>query len=74
MTRTLDFAFRIGLGLFVIGGVALVAVQAAGLVAGSAALVTSAADSLGPAVYTVAGITGIIAFLRSYLEKWGGDD
>ncbi|RCV49182.1 hypothetical protein [Marinitenerispora sediminis] len=74
MTRALDIAFRIGLGLFLVGGVALVAVQAAGLAAGSAALVTSAAESLGPAVYTAAGVTGIIAFVRSYLERWGGDD
>lgn len=74
MTRALDIAFRIGLALFLLGGIVLVAVQVVGLVAGSAPVVVTAADVVGPVVYTAAGITGIIAFVRSYLENWTSGD
>ncbi|GAB3445586.1 hypothetical protein GCM10027570_15900 [Streptomonospora sediminis] len=70
MTRALDYVFRVGLAAFLLGGGALVAVQAAGLVAGSAGLVTAAAETVGPVVYAAAGITGVIAFIRSYVEGW----
>ena len=50
MTRALDIAFRVGLALFLTGGVLLVAVQAAGLAAGSAPLVAAAAERIGPVV------------------------
>ncbi|MFC4565560.1 hypothetical protein ACFO4E_27195 [Nocardiopsis mangrovi] len=74
MTKALDIAFRIGLGLFLIGGFALVLAQAAALAAGAGPAVVSAAETIGPAVYTAAGVTGIIAFIRSYLEKWESGD
>ncbi|MFC3995615.1 hypothetical protein ACFOVU_06805 [Nocardiopsis sediminis] len=74
MTRALDIAFRIGLGLFLIGGFVLVLAQAAALAAGSGTAVVSAAETIGPAVYATAGITGIIAFIRSYLENWQSGD
>ncbi|PSK90473.1 hypothetical protein CLV63_1227 [Murinocardiopsis flavida] len=74
MIRALDIAFRIGLALFLLGGIVLVAVQVVGLVAGSAPVIVTAAEAVGPAVYTVAGLTGIIAFIRSYLENWSSGD
>ncbi|WP_067964263.1 hypothetical protein [Nocardiopsis trehalosi] len=74
MTRALDIAFRVGLALFLTGGVLLVAVQAAGLAAGSAPLVAAAAERIGPVVYALAGATGIVAFVRSYLEGWDSGD
>ena len=74
MTKALDVAFRAGLALFLLGGMAVVAIQAVGLVAGSAGVAISAAETIGPAVYTVAGITGVIAFIRSYVEGWKPGD
>jgi hypothetical protein len=62
--------FKIGLVLFLVLGVALVLVQAAGLVFGSPGLVSGAVSALGMAMTVSAGVTGLLGFLMSYLFHW----
>ncbi|AQZ61218.1 unnamed protein product [[Actinomadura] parvosata subsp. kistnae] len=62
--------FKIGLVLFLALGVAVVLVQAAGLVAGSPGLVSGAVSALGLAMTVSAGVTGLLGFVMSYLFHW----
>ncbi|MEV0167253.1 hypothetical protein ACGFJC_31430 [Nonomuraea fuscirosea] len=67
--------FKIGLVLFLVLGVAVVLIQAAGLIAGSSALVSGAVSALGMAMTVSAGVTGLLGFLMSYLYHWkAGED
>ncbi|MEV5891339.1 hypothetical protein [Nonomuraea fuscirosea] len=67
--------FKIGLVLFLVLGVAVVLIQAAGLIAGSSALVSGVVSALGRAMTVSAGVTGLLGFLMSYLYHWkAGED
>ena len=67
--------FKLGLVVFLVLGVALVLGQAAGIVAGSGALVEGVAGVLAVPMTTAAAITGLLGFVLSYLHHWsGGED
>lgn len=67
--------FKIGLVLFLTLGIAVVLVQAVGLVAGSSGLVSGAVSALGMAMTVAAGVTGLLGFVMSYLYHWkAGED
>ncbi|MEV4110895.1 hypothetical protein [Nonomuraea sp. NPDC049695] len=67
--------FKIGLVVFLVLGVVVVLVQAAGLVAGSPGLVSGVVSALGMAMTVSAGVTGLLGFAMSYLFHWkAGED
>ncbi|MGC7094302.1 hypothetical protein ACPZ19_06540 [Amycolatopsis lurida] len=67
--------FKLGLVVFLVLGVVLVLGQAAGIVAGSGAVVEGVAGVLAVPMTTAAAITGLLGFVLSYLHNWSaGED
>ncbi|GAB2684687.1 hypothetical protein GCM10027271_53780 [Saccharopolyspora gloriosae] len=67
--------FKVCLVVFLVLGVALVLVQAVGIVIGNAALVSGAVDLLGAPTTIAAGVTGLLGFAMSYVFPWtSGED
>lgn len=74
MTRVLEFCFRVCLALFLLGGFVIVLGQLVGVVAGSQPLVSSAAATIGPPTYALAGVTGLLGFALAYVKGWDTSD
>ncbi|MQA10700.1 MAG: hypothetical protein GEU98_19530 [Pseudonocardiaceae bacterium] len=74
ITRVLDVGFRICLALFVLGGLAMVLGQAAGLLTGSGELVEGVVDWLGPPTFVLASVAGLAGFGLAYLKGWDTTD
>ncbi|CAL9285766.1 hypothetical protein SUDANB135_01067 [Streptomyces sp. SudanB135_2055] len=72
--RQLQFLFRLTLVGFLAGGVLLVLGQTLGLVVGDAGWVAAVEEHAGPPTFVVAGISGLIAFLLSYLTPEKAED
>lgn len=65
--------FRVSVLAFLIGGAAVVALQALGLVLGAGDFVNAVSDNVAPWAYGAAGVAGLLAFAMSYFPH-GGDD
>ena len=74
ITRLLDGAFRVSLALFLLGGAVVVLMQAIGLVAGTGGLVEGAVSWVGTPTYILAGLSGVLGFVLSYLKGWDTSD
>ncbi|MFE6160574.1 hypothetical protein ACFQ7F_16870 [Streptomyces sp. NPDC056486] len=68
-TRLFPFLFRLSVIAFLIGGVVIVLGQAAGIALGDAAWVTAVEEHAGPPTCIAASVSGLIAFLLSYVKK-----
>jgi hypothetical protein len=67
--------FKLGLLVFLALGVVLVLTQAVGVVVGDGALVEGVVGALGLPMTIAASMTGVLAFVMSYLYRWsGGED
>ncbi|MGZ8178011.1 hypothetical protein ACXVUM_08755 [Williamsia sp. SKLECPSW1] len=66
--NTLSTVFRVSVVVFLLGGLAIVTLQAGGLIAGSGSFVTGAEESLAPYAYGAAGVAGLLAFALSYFR------
>lgn len=70
--NTISVIFRLSVAVFLLGGLTIVAVQAAGLIVGDGDLVTAVTDNVAPWVYGSAGIAGLLAFALSYFSHHQG--
>ncbi|CAL9642123.1 hypothetical protein SUDANB145_06361 [Streptomyces sp. enrichment culture] len=66
--RQLQFLFRLTVIGFLAGGLLLVLGQTLGLIVGDAGWVTAVEEHAGPPTFVIAGISGLIAFVLSYLK------
>ncbi|MGY0064217.1 hypothetical protein ACWY4P_48615 [Streptomyces sp. LZ34] len=64
--RPLQVLFSLSIIGFLIGGVAIVAGQALGIVLGDSGWVADVETSAGPPTFITAGISGLLAFVLSY--------
>ena len=55
--------------LLLLGGLAIVAIQVAGLVAGEGGWLTAVTEILEPPAFIAASVAGILAFLLSYQRQ-----
>ncbi|MBV6760387.1 hypothetical protein [Rhodococcus opacus] len=76
LQRTLMLLFKIGFVVFMLSGIVLVLIQAAGLLLGNAELTINTIPGLAETMTISAGLTGLLAFAMSYVFDWdtGGDD
>ncbi|MGW2329287.1 hypothetical protein ACWC5C_26500 [Streptomyces sp. NPDC001700] len=58
--------FRLGILVFLLGGLCIVVGQALGLMLGDAAWVNGVATTAGPPTFIAAGITGLLAYVLTY--------
>ncbi|TLS40393.1 hypothetical protein FE633_41695 [Streptomyces montanus] len=65
--RALQLLFRLSVIGFLTGGFLIVIGQALGLALGDAGWVAAVEEHAGPAVFIVAGVSGLLAFVLSYL-------
>lgn len=66
--------FRISVLGFLLGGLTVVVLQAAGLILGDGGFVTSVSDVIAPWAYGAAGVAGLLAFAMSYFPGDQADD
>ncbi|RFC70754.1 hypothetical protein [Streptomyces sp. AcE210] len=66
--RSLQFLFRLSVIGFLAGGIVIVLGQTLGLALGDAAWVASVEEHAGPPTFIVSGVSGLIAFVLSYLD------
>ncbi|MBZ4016587.1 hypothetical protein [Streptomyces purpurogeneiscleroticus] len=71
--RSLQFLFRLSIIAFLAGGLVIVTGQALGIALGDAGWVAAVEEDAGPSTFISAGISGLLAFVLSYLkdEKTG---
>lgn len=62
----ISIPFRISVAAFLLGGLVIVVLQAAGLMLGNGDFVNAVSDILAPWVYGAAGVAGLLAFVLSY--------
>lgn len=62
--------FKVGLATFLLLGVALVVLQAVGLIIADPGLVSGASSYAGKAMTIIAAVTGILGFVMSYVFPW----
>ncbi|WP_051871332.1 hypothetical protein [Streptomyces sclerotialus] len=67
--RPLQVLFRLSIIAFLTGGFVIVTGQALGIALGDAGWVTAVEEHAGPATFIAAGISGLLAFLLSYLKE-----
>lgn len=65
--------FRTSVLTFLVGGAAVVALQAAGLMLGAGDFVDAISDNVAPWAYGAAGVAGLLAFAMSYFPHGDGD-
>lgn len=65
--------FRLSVAAFLVGGLAMVVLQGAGLVLGDGDFVTTITDRVAPWAYGAAGVAGLLAFALSYFRDPGTD-
>jgi hypothetical protein len=61
--------FTAAVVLLLLGGLAIVAVQVAGLVAGEGGWLTAVSETLEPPTFIAASVAGVLAFLLSYQRR-----
>ena len=61
--------FTVAVILLLLGGLAIVAAQVAGLIAGEGGWLTAASEALEPPTFIAASVAGILAFLLSYQRR-----
>ena len=61
--------FTVAVVLLLLGGLAIVAAQVAGLIAGEGGWLTAAGEALEPPTFIAASVAGILAFLLSYQRR-----
>jgi hypothetical protein len=66
---SISIVFRISVAAFLLGGLLVVALQAAGLVVGNGGFVDTITDTLAPWTYGAAGVAGLLAFAMSYFPN-----
>ncbi|MBI0293986.1 hypothetical protein JBE04_05650 [Streptomyces sp. PRKS01-29] len=64
--HVIKILFRLGVLVFLAGGLCIVVGQALGLVLGDAAWVSDVATTAGPPTFIAAGITGLLAYILTY--------
>lgn len=69
MSRLVDAVFRVSLVVFLLLGCALVLLQLVGVIGLSSGLVVGASERLGPPAFMAAGVTGVLAYVLSYLRS-----
>lgn len=67
--KIISAIFRISVVVFLLGGLVIVVLQAAGLVMGDGEFVTGSEEMLAPRAYGSAGVAGLLAFALSYFHK-----
>ncbi|MEV6130927.1 hypothetical protein AB0M05_29580 [Streptomyces violaceusniger] len=65
-THVIKILFRLGILIFLAGGLCIVAGQALGLILGDAAWVSGVATTAGPPTFIAAGVTGLLAYVLTY--------
>jgi hypothetical protein len=73
MKTALSVLFRISVLAFLLGGLAIVVLQIAGLAAGNGDFVESVNDSVGPWAYGASAVSGLLAFALSYFPQTRDD-
>ncbi|MET9035887.1 hypothetical protein [Streptomyces mirabilis] len=68
-TQTLQFLFRLSVIAFLVGGSVIVVVQALGIALGDVGWVTAVEEHAGPPTFIVSSVSGLLAFVLSYLTK-----
>ena len=61
--------FTVAVILLLVGGLAIVATQVAGLVAGEGGWLTAVSEILEPPTFIAASVAGVLAFLMSYQRR-----
>jgi hypothetical protein len=61
--------FTVSVVLLLLGGLVIVAVQVAGLVAGEGEWLTAVSEALEPPTFIAASVAGVLAFLLSYQRR-----
>ncbi len=61
--------FTVAVVLLLLGGLAIVATQIAGLVAGEGGWLTAVSETLEPPTFIAASVAGVLAFLLSYQRR-----
>ena len=61
--------FTVAVVLLLLGGLAIVAIQVAGLVAGQGGWLTAVSETLEPPTFIAASVAGVLAFLLSYQRR-----
>lgn len=61
--------FTVAVILLLLGGLAIVAAQVAGLVAGEGGWLTAVSETLEPPTFIAASVAGVLAFLLSYQRR-----
>ena len=61
--------FTVAVVLLLLGGLAIVTAQVAGLVAGEGGWLTAVSETLEPPTFIAASVAGILAFLLSYQRR-----
>jgi hypothetical protein len=69
IVKTARIVFTVAVILLLLGGLAIVAVQVAGLIAGEGEWLTAASEALEPPTFIAASVAGILAFLLSYQRR-----
>ena len=64
--HVIKILFRLGVLVFLAGGLCIVAGQALGLLLCDAASVSDVAETYGPPKFIAAGITGLLAYVLTY--------
>ncbi len=66
--KTISILFWISTLVFLLGGLAIVAGQAGGIIAGNGDFVTSFEETLAPWAYGASGVAGLLAFVLMYFH------
>ncbi len=72
LKSVISVLFRVSVLAFLVGGAAVVALQAIGLVLGAGGFVNAVSDHVAPWAYGASGVAGLLAFAMSYFPH--GDD
>ncbi|MPY57117.1 hypothetical protein FNH08_07985 [Streptomyces spongiae] len=67
-TRLIKVLFRLGVVVFLLGGLCIVVGQALGLAAGDVGWVASVETAVGPPTFITAGVTGLLAYALTYVK------
>ncbi|MEU0840076.1 hypothetical protein ABZ370_11455 [Streptomyces sp. NPDC005962] len=67
-TNVFTVLFRLGVLVFLLGGLCIVTGQALGLMLGDAAWVEGVATTAGPPTFIAAGVTGLLAYVLTYVR------
>ena len=66
--------FTVAVVLLLLGGLAIVATQVAGLVAGQGGWLTAVSETLEPPTFIAASVAGVLAFLMSYQRRSASEE